>query len=76
MPLGFNYEEEVEEDGFKYDKELWDNFQKFMPAGVVIPEREDPTAAEAAYSTGQVHIPGGPGWVAPPPESESAKKVQ
>ena len=64
VPLGFRYETEAAERGFKYDTALWENFAKFMP-GVDIPEHEDHLLTQAVYEGNQLCWPGGPGWVGP-----------
>jgi hypothetical protein len=60
VPIGVNYEREVEEDNFKYDAALWENIERFLPEGVSLPASEAPGAANAAFASGQMDIPGGP----------------
>lgn len=63
VPLGFFYDQEVEEDNFKYDESLWSTISSFMP-GVELPEREDVSKLAPVYNANKLHWTGGPGWVA------------
>lgn len=52
VPLGFDYEQEVEEDNFKYDQSLWENIATFLPEGFTLPEVEARGALEANFGRG------------------------
>jgi len=65
VPLGFNYDQEVEEDGFSYDTALWGNLATFLPPSFELPEKESHAGMTAAITAGQFHIPDGPGSAGP-----------
>jgi hypothetical protein len=57
--------QEVEEDGFSYDKALWGNLASFLPPSFELPSKESHAGMTAAIGAGQFHIPDGPGSAGP-----------